>query len=200
MRPRNNAVETVPEPTQADLDRMIDSIRKGWTATLTVRRLAPDDVGYREVYVKLDGRKLAMLRYGATLTESIEPGRHTLQVDNTLFKKTLALISAATLLSAAAACSPNGDDGSNATNGDASTSSGSDDGGTGLDAAAPASDGGTTTNGAANDAGTAPACTSTRVSRVSPGRNDLFRLAVRRFTGCTTRRITDRSILHPVLA
>jgi hypothetical protein len=86
--PRKNAVETVPEPTQADLDRMIESVRKGWTATLTVRRQAPDDVGYREVYVKLDGRDLAMLRYGSVLTESIEPGRHTLLVHNTLFKKT----------------------------------------------------------------------------------------------------------------
>ena len=90
--PRKNAVETVPEPTQADLDRIMESVRKGWTATLTVRRQAPDDVGYREVYVKLDGRRLAMLRYGSTMTENIEPGRHTLQVDNTLFKKTTEFV------------------------------------------------------------------------------------------------------------
>ena len=89
---RKPAVETVPEPSTADLDRMMESIRNGWTATLTVRRQAPDDIGYREVYVKLDGRQLAMLRYGAALTESIEPGRHTLQVDNTLFRKTLEFV------------------------------------------------------------------------------------------------------------
>jgi hypothetical protein len=91
-RPTKNAVETVPEPSQADLDRIMESVRRGWTATLTVRRQAPDDIGYREVYVKLDGRRLAMLRYGATLTESIEPGPHTLQVDNTLFRKTLEFV------------------------------------------------------------------------------------------------------------
>ena len=33
-----------------------------------------------------------MLRYGAALTENIEPGRHTLQVDNTLFKKTMEFV------------------------------------------------------------------------------------------------------------
>ena len=90
---RKNAVETtVPEPTTADLDRMMESVRNGWTSMITVRRQAPDDIGYREVYVKLDGRRLAMLRYGAALTESIEPGRHTLQVDNTLFKKTIDFV------------------------------------------------------------------------------------------------------------
>jgi hypothetical protein len=44
------------------------------------------------VYVKLDGRRLAMLSYGGAMTESIEPGRHTLQVDNTLFKKTIEFV------------------------------------------------------------------------------------------------------------
>ena len=85
-------VETTPEPTADDLDRMMESVRHGWTAALTVRRQAPDDIGYREVYVKLDGRRIGMLRYGAEITESIEPGRHTLQVDNTLFKKTIEFV------------------------------------------------------------------------------------------------------------
>jgi hypothetical protein len=87
-----NRVDTAPEPTADDLDRMMASVRQGWTATLTVRRQTPDDIGYREVYVKLDGRRLAMLSYGGTLTENIEPGRHTLQVDNTLFKKTMEFV------------------------------------------------------------------------------------------------------------
>jgi len=86
---RTAAVDTIPEPSAADLDGMIDGLRRDWTATLTVRRQDPDDVGYREVWVRLDGRKLAMLRYGAALTEQIEPGPHKLQVDNTLFKKSL---------------------------------------------------------------------------------------------------------------
>jgi hypothetical protein len=84
-----SAIEIVPEPTAADLEGLMKSLERGWTATLTVRRQAPDDIGYREVYVRLDGRRVAMLSYGATLTEDIEPGRHVLQVDNTLFKKTL---------------------------------------------------------------------------------------------------------------
>ena len=87
-----NTVAIAPEPTTDDLDHMMESVRRGWTATLTVRRQAPDDIGYREVYVKLDGRRLAMLSYGGAMTESIEPGRHTLQVDNTLFKKTIEFV------------------------------------------------------------------------------------------------------------
>jgi hypothetical protein len=91
-RPTRNGVEIAPEPTADDLDRMMESVRRGWTATLTVRRQLPDDIGYREVYVKLDGRRVGMLSYGAAITESIEPGRHTLQVDNTLFKKTIEFV------------------------------------------------------------------------------------------------------------
>ena len=87
-----NGVDVAPEPTADDLDRMMESVRRGWTATLVVRRQAADDIGYREVYVKLDGRQLGMLSYGGALTESIEPGRHTLQVDNTLFKKTMEFV------------------------------------------------------------------------------------------------------------
>ena len=87
-----NGVEIAPEPTAGDLDQLMESVRRGFTATLTVRRQAPDDIGYREVYVKLDGRRLAMLSYGGAMTESIEPGRHTLQVDNTLFKKTIEFV------------------------------------------------------------------------------------------------------------
>ena len=91
-RQTRNGVEIAPEPTAGDLDQMMESVRRGWTATLTVRRQAPDDIGYREVYVKLDGRRLAMLSYGGAMTESIEPGRHTLQVDNTLFRKTTEFV------------------------------------------------------------------------------------------------------------
>jgi hypothetical protein len=87
-----DTVTSAPEPTADDLDRVMDSVRRGWTATLTVRRQAPDDIGYREVYVKLDGRRLAMLTYGGVMTETIQPGRHTLQVDNTLFKKTIEFV------------------------------------------------------------------------------------------------------------
>jgi len=87
-----NGVDIAPQPTADDLDRIMESVRRGWTATLTVRRQAPDDIGYREVYVKLDGRRIGMLTYGSALTVNIEPGRHTLQVDNTLFKKTTEFV------------------------------------------------------------------------------------------------------------
>jgi hypothetical protein len=91
-RHTRNGVDIAPDPTADDLDRMMESVRRGWTATLTVRRQAPDDIGYREVYVKLDGRRIGMLSYGSTLTENIEPGRHRLQVDNTLFKKAIEFV------------------------------------------------------------------------------------------------------------
>jgi hypothetical protein len=78
---------TAPEPTMADLDGVVNDLERGWVATLTVRRQATDDIGYREIYVSLDGESLGMLRHGMSVTRDIVPGPHELRVHNTLFRK-----------------------------------------------------------------------------------------------------------------
>lgn len=54
---------------------------------LTITRNKPNDVKRRQVYVALDGKKLGFLLYGDSLSWNIEPGHHTLKVNNTLFWK-----------------------------------------------------------------------------------------------------------------
>ncbi len=78
-----------PEPLEADLDGVIEDLKKSWTATLTVKRQAADDVGYREIIVALDGEPLAVLRHGDEVTRELPPGKHRLLVHNTLFRKTI---------------------------------------------------------------------------------------------------------------
>lgn len=92
---RAGRLAAIPEPTAADLDDVVQALKRAWTATLTVRRRDPLDVGYREVFVLLDGQPLTMLRYGAEFSEAIEPGRHTLKVHNTLFRKSLDFVAGA---------------------------------------------------------------------------------------------------------
>jgi hypothetical protein len=78
---------SIPEPTRADLDGVVSDLERGWVATLTVRRQATDDIGYREIYVSLDGESLGMLRHGMSVTREITPGAHELKVHNTLFRR-----------------------------------------------------------------------------------------------------------------
>ncbi len=78
-----------PEPRAADLDTVIDALKRSWTATLTVKRQSDQDVGYREIIVALDGESLAVLRHGDVVTRDLEPGPHRLRVHNTLFTKTV---------------------------------------------------------------------------------------------------------------
>ena len=81
--------KTVPEPTAADIDRVIESLKTSWTATVTVRRQSKDDVGYREVFVSLDEAEMGILRHGEEVTRDVAPGTHRLKAHNTLFRKTL---------------------------------------------------------------------------------------------------------------
>ena len=78
-----------PEPTSADLDNVVKDLERTWTSTLTVRRQAPEDIGYREIYVSLDGESIGMLRHGQALTREIMPGPHELRAHNTLFRRAL---------------------------------------------------------------------------------------------------------------
>ena len=83
------AVITEVEPTAQDIDSVVRDLEKSWTATVTVRRQSEEDVGYREIYVALDGESLGILQHGDTITRETTPGAHRLQAHNTLFWKTL---------------------------------------------------------------------------------------------------------------
>ena len=78
-----------PEPTVDDLDRIVRQLETSWTASLTVRRQSKDDVGLRQIYVSLDGERIAVLCAGQEVTREIKPGPHRLRIHNTLFWKTL---------------------------------------------------------------------------------------------------------------
>lgn len=88
------------EPRGAVRDAEVDELEEIWRAsdpgdaapvadftdaTITIRRNAPDDVQDRTVNLWLDGESWQTLRYGATLTRVIAPGRHRLKAHNTLF-------------------------------------------------------------------------------------------------------------------
>jgi hypothetical protein len=61
----------------------------GRTARLIVSRTLPIDVGQRQVYVSLDGDRIATLLFGESVTRDIAPGPHRITLNNTLVWKTL---------------------------------------------------------------------------------------------------------------
>jgi hypothetical protein len=75
------------QPTAEDLDKLVGELRRSWKATLTVRRDDAGDIGYREIYLSLDGEPLGVLFFGQTITREIEPGPHVLKAHNTLVRK-----------------------------------------------------------------------------------------------------------------
>lgn len=82
-------IEAPPVPTTADLDRIIDQLRNSWTARLTIRRTSEEDARLHQIYVSLDGERLAILNAGQEISKEITPGPHRLRVHNTLFWKTI---------------------------------------------------------------------------------------------------------------
>jgi hypothetical protein len=77
------------EPTTHDIDDVVRDLEKSWTATITIRRQSTLDVGYREIFVSLDGELLAIVNAGDEITREIKPGPHRIQANNTLFWKTI---------------------------------------------------------------------------------------------------------------
>ena len=77
------------EPSTQEIDDIVRGLEHSWTASITVRRQSPTDVGYREVFVSLNGDLLAVLKHGDSVTQDVTPGQHTLQASNTLFRKTI---------------------------------------------------------------------------------------------------------------
>ena len=85
------AVSTITtiEPTAEDIGRVLDELERSWAAVVTVRRKSKEDVGYRDIYVDLDGEQIAILHAGDEVTREVKPGHHRLKAHNTLFRKTL---------------------------------------------------------------------------------------------------------------
>jgi hypothetical protein len=83
------AVLTEIDPTDTDIDDVVHDLEKSWTAAITVRRQSKDDVGYRDIFISLDGESLGILQHGDVITRETTPGTHRLQAHNTLFWKTL---------------------------------------------------------------------------------------------------------------
>jgi hypothetical protein len=79
----------VVEPTAEDIDRIVGELERSWTATITVRRQSKEDVGYRDIYVDLDGEQFAILHAGDEVSRDVKPGPHRLSAHNTLFRKKL---------------------------------------------------------------------------------------------------------------
>jgi hypothetical protein len=79
------------EPTAEDLDNVVEDLKKTWVSAITVRRQSKEDVGYRDIYVSIDGAEVAILHAGDEVTREVPPGRHQIKVHNTLFRKTVDL-------------------------------------------------------------------------------------------------------------
>ena len=74
--------------SRIDADLVMAPRRSSEVACITVSRNAPEDVGFREVFISVDGKDVAMLRYGDTITHELVAGPHKIQAHNTLFWKT----------------------------------------------------------------------------------------------------------------
>ncbi len=82
-------IEAPPIPTADDLDRIVEQLRQSWTSRLSIRRTSLEDARLHQIYVSLDGERLAILDAGQEISKEIAPGPHRLRVHNTLFWKTI---------------------------------------------------------------------------------------------------------------
>lgn len=82
------------EPPSIDIGADVLNIerRPAEPARITICRESPQDAGYREIFVSIDGEQVAMLQYGDTYTAEIKPGPHRLRAHNTLFWKTHQIV------------------------------------------------------------------------------------------------------------
>ena len=65
------------------------------TAQLVVSRTLDGDVGQRQVYIDLNGQRIATLLSGERVAREIPPGHHELKLNNTLHTKTFEFDAAA---------------------------------------------------------------------------------------------------------
>ena len=58
-------------------------------ARVTIVRTDAEDVGHRQIIVRIDGDASRTLMFGETMTQEVAPGEHRLRAHNTLFWKTV---------------------------------------------------------------------------------------------------------------
>lgn len=75
-----------------DRDFFVEAGLVGGDARITIRRTSPEDAGFREVFVSLDGEQIAILHHGESFSMEVAPGPHRLRAHNTLFWKTYDLV------------------------------------------------------------------------------------------------------------
>lgn len=61
-------------------------------ARISIHRTSAEDVGFREIYVSLDGEQIGILQHGDSVTIEVPSGPHLLRAHNTLFWKTHRLM------------------------------------------------------------------------------------------------------------
>jgi len=77
---------------QLGREGMVDAGLVGGDARITIRRESPEDVGFREIFVSMDGEQIAILKPYETFSLEVTPGPHRLRAHNTLFWKTHDLV------------------------------------------------------------------------------------------------------------
>lgn len=94
VRPFELRGDTRVEPPSIDIGADILNIERqpAEPSRITISRQSPEDAGYREIFVSLDGEQLAMLEFGDTYTCEVKPGPHKLRAHNTLFWKTHQIV------------------------------------------------------------------------------------------------------------
>jgi len=84
----------VPQPRRlwdatAGAPELVDELDYDLRTLVTISRMHARDIGQRHVFVTLDDHKQVALRFGQSLTETVEPGAHQLKVNNTLMWRKL---------------------------------------------------------------------------------------------------------------
>ena len=59
------------------------------SATITITRRSSNDVKQRQIFVSMDGERIAELEYGQSMTRQVPAGPHSFRAHNTLVWKTL---------------------------------------------------------------------------------------------------------------
>jgi hypothetical protein len=77
-----------PPGSRIGSDLVKSSRRSNYVACITVSRTSADDVGFREVFLLVDGTEVGILSHGETITHELPAGPHRVRAHNTLFWKT----------------------------------------------------------------------------------------------------------------
>jgi hypothetical protein len=89
---RNRTTPGMREASNLGRDALVDAGVIGEDARITINRTSKEDVGFREVFVSLDGEELTILRHGETFTTEVKAGPHRIRAHNTLFWKSYDLV------------------------------------------------------------------------------------------------------------